>query len=118
MLPFLVNFRALLKRLSMTCLTASSSVSIHEGTSLPNSNSKNWVEFYRDKRLHYIFDLIDIGGLIIADNVLWSRKVTKHEKDEETAALDRYNKKVIASNRVEAVLFPIRDGLMISRKIK
>ena len=24
-----------------------------------NSNSKNWVEFYSDKRLHYIFDLIN-----------------------------------------------------------
>ena len=65
-----------------------------------------------------IIDKIDIGGLIIADNVLWSGKVTKHEKDEETAALDRYNKKVVASDRVETVLFPIRDGLMISRKIK
>ena len=29
------------------------------GLKQPNSNSKNWVEFYRDKRLHYIFDLIN-----------------------------------------------------------
>jgi len=65
-----------------------------------------------------IIDKMDIGGLIIADNVLWSGKVTKEKMDEETTALDRYNKKMLASDRVETILLPVRDGLMISRKIK
>jgi predicted O-methyltransferase YrrM len=65
-----------------------------------------------------IIDKIDVGGLIIADNVLWSGKVTHEKKDEETIALDKYNRKVITSERVENVLLPVRDGLMISRKIK
>jgi len=65
-----------------------------------------------------IIDKMDIGGLIIADNVLWSGKVTQAKKDEETQALDNYNKKIVTSDRVETVLFPVRDGLMISRKIK
>ena len=65
-----------------------------------------------------IINKMDIGGLIIADNVLWSGKVTENQKDEETTALDNYNKKIVASDRVETVLFPIRDGLMISRKVK
>ena len=65
-----------------------------------------------------IIEKIDINGYIIADNVLWSGKVTKSEKDKETKALDLYNKKVLASNRVETILLPIRDGLMVSRKIK
>ena len=65
-----------------------------------------------------IIDKMDIGGLIIADNVLWSGKVTKEKMDEETTALDRYNKKILASARVETILLPVRDGLMISRKIK
>ena len=68
------------------------------------------------------FDLIigkmDLYGYIIADNVLWSGKVTKQKKDKETTALDLYNKKVLADTRVETVLLPIRDGLMVSRKIK
>ena len=91
---------------------------------IPTLNCKFQLVFIDADKENYenyfdsIIEKIDIGGLIIADNVLWSGKVTKYEKDEETAALDRYNKKVIASNRVEAVLFPIRDGLMISRKIK
>ena len=68
------------------------------------------------------FDLIiekmDLHGCIIADNVLWSGKVTKENKDKETKALDSYNKKVKSDPRVETILLPIRDGLMISRKIK
>lgn len=65
-----------------------------------------------------IIDKMDLYGYIIADNVLWSGKVTKQKKDKETKALDLYNKKVLADPRVETVLLPIRDGLMVSRKIK
>ena len=59
------------------------------------------------------------GGIIIADNVLWSGKVVQPaelEKDLETKALDAFNKQVNADPRVENVLLPIRDGLMVVRK--
>jgi caffeoyl-CoA O-methyltransferase len=59
------------------------------------------------------------GGLIIADNVLWSGKVLdrKHlEGDEETRALHTFNEKVKADSRVDVVLVPLRDGLMLIRK--
>ena len=65
-----------------------------------------------------IIEKIDLYGYIIADNVLWSGKVTKEEMDTETKALDLYNKKVISDPRIETILLPIRDGLMVSRKIK
>jgi caffeoyl-CoA O-methyltransferase len=65
-----------------------------------------------------ILEKIDLNGYIIADNVLWSGKVTQVEKDKETIALDLYNKKVLADPRFETILLPIRDGLMICRKIK
>lgn len=65
-----------------------------------------------------IIEKIDLYGYIIADNVLWSGKVTKAEKDTETEALDSYNKKVLNDSRVETILLPIRDGLMVSRRIK
>ncbi len=65
-----------------------------------------------------VFDSVNQGGYIIADNVLWSGKVVhnKTEKDANTLALIAYCKKVNADNRVQNVLFPIRDGLMIVRK--
>ena len=65
-----------------------------------------------------IIEKIDLYGYIIADNVLWSGKVTNVEKDVETKALDSYNKKILADPRFETILLPIRDGLMVSKKIK
>lgn len=59
------------------------------------------------------------GGFIIADNVLWSGKVLdKNRKkiDKDTAAILEFNDKVHNDQRVENVLFPIRDGLMVLRK--
>lgn len=66
-----------------------------------------------------VVDRMTQGGIIIADNVLWSGKVTDAEalaKDEETAALNAFNQKVHADSRVEHVLLPLRDGLMMARK--
>ena len=58
------------------------------------------------------------GGYIIADNVLWSGKVVNapEKMDKDTAALVAYNDKIHADERVQNVLFPIRDGLMVARK--
>ena len=68
------------------------------------------------------FDLIinkmDINGIIIADNVLWSGKVIESDMDNETKQLDLYNQKIMNDTRVENVLLSVRDGLMICRKIK
>jgi len=56
------------------------------------------------------------GGLIIADNVLWSGKVTEKKKDKDTAALHEFNEKIQADPRVDNVLLPVRDGLMLIYK--
>jgi len=67
-----------------------------------------------------VIDKIPIGGFIIADNVLWSGKVLdKNRKkiDKDTEAIVAFNKKVHDDKRVENVLFPIRDGLMVLRKV-
>ncbi len=64
------------------------------------------------------FDSLNSGGYIIADNVLWSGKVVEPEDqmDEDTSAIVAYCRKVHNDDRVENVLFPIRDGLLIARK--
>ncbi len=67
-----------------------------------------------------IIDKMNRGGLIIADNVLWSGKVIEdiHDKmGKDTQALIKFNKKMHTDTRVENVLLPVRDGLMILRKI-
>lgn len=82
-----------------------------------------FIDADKENYSHYydlVIDRMPSGGLIIADNVLWSGKVTDEKeklKDEETAALHAFNQKVMADPRVENVLFPMRDGLMLARKI-
>lgn len=65
-----------------------------------------------------VIDKVRPGGLIIADNVLWSGKVLQaaNKRDGETKALVRYAGHVHADARVEPVLVPLRDGLLIARK--
>jgi len=76
-----------------------------------------------DKRnLSLYFDLIidklRPGGFILADNVLWSGKVAGPVKpsDLDTLAVLAFNQKVHTDPRVENVLLPVRDGIMILRK--
>jgi predicted O-methyltransferase YrrM len=66
-----------------------------------------------------VINRVTKGGFIIADNVLWSGKVLDDplNMDEDTRALLEFSQKVQVDNRVENVLFPIRDGLMVMRKL-
>ena len=65
-----------------------------------------------------VIDRLKPGAIIIADNVLWSGKVVlpEGEMDKDTSLLHAFNNKVKADNRVEQVLLPVRDGLLIVRK--
>jgi predicted O-methyltransferase YrrM len=63
-----------------------------------------------------VLDKVRSGGYILADNVLWSGKVLSPEKDKDTGAIVHFNKKLQGDSRVENVLLPIRDGIMIARK--
>src|SRR3546814_213858 len=56
------------------------------------------------------------GGIIIADNVLREGKVVTAETDKETRNMQEFNEKIMTDERVENLLLPIRDGLMIARK--
>lgn len=66
-----------------------------------------------------LIDKVRTGGMIIADNVLWSGKVVKKtvKYDKDTAAIKAFNLKVHTDKRVENVLMPVRDGLMLIRKV-
>ena len=64
-----------------------------------------------------VIDKLNVGGFIIADNVLWSGRVTEKNKDSDTKAIDIFNKKILADKRVEVVILAIRDGISLIRKI-
>lgn len=79
-----------------------------------DADKENYVNYF-----NLVIDRVRKGGIIIADNVLWSGHVLKkkEEMDEETRALVRYSEIVSADKRVMNVLLPVRDGLMLSVKL-
>ncbi|WNJ21215.1 O-methyltransferase [Pontibacter sp. G13] len=57
------------------------------------------------------------GGFLLVDNVLWSGKITDLSvKDKETTGIRAFNDLVTEDDRVEQVLLPVRDGMMLVRK--
>ena len=79
-----------------------------------DADKSNYLNYY-----NLVFDKLNTGALIIADNVLWSGKVLNESqiaKDIDTKALVEFNSFVQQDSRVENVLMPVRDGLMIIRK--
>ena len=79
-----------------------------------DADKENYTTYY-----NIIIDKLPIGGFMIADNVLWSGNVLQHadEMKENTKGIVEFNDLVQKDQRVENVLMPIRDGLMVLRKI-
>lgn len=90
---------------------------------LPALNETFDLVFLDADKQHYpeYFDLIypklRAGGVLIADNVLWSGKVwdDKHN-DKETQALRTFNNLIAKHPGLDKVMLPIRDGIAIVRK--
>ena|SRR5690554_788981 len=78
-----------------------------------DADKSNYSNYY-----DLLIDELPKGAIIIADNVLWSGKVIEPIKknDIDTEALKTFNTKIQEDERVENVLLPIRDGLMVIRK--
>ena len=67
-----------------------------------------------------IIDQIPVGACIIADNVMFHGEVVLSEDEQSKSAkfMHEFNQKISQDDRVEQVLLPIRDGLLMIRKIK
>ena len=78
-----------------------------------DADKDNYLNYYK-----LLIDRIPSGGYLLADNVLWSGKVIeeKSNNDKDTKAIKEFNLFVQNDDRVENILFPIRDGLLIIRK--
>lgn len=80
-----------------------------------DADKENYLNYYK-----MVIDKMPSGGLVIADNVLWSGKVADaktRKDDEETKALHEFNEYIQQDKSVANVLTPIRDGLMVIRKL-
>jgi len=79
-----------------------------------DADKPNYVNYF-----HAIINKLNINGIILSDNVLWSGKVIEklNPDDVSTKALLKYNTLLKEDKRVETVVLPIRDGLTICRKV-
>lgn len=79
-----------------------------------DADKPQYVSYY-----NAVFDKLRIGGIILADNVFWGGKVLSENKfpDRETKGILDFNKFVSGDARVEKVMIPLRDGLLMIRKI-
>lgn len=77
-----------------------------------DADKENYINYW-----NLIVPMMNKGGIILSDNVLWSGKVLEdvQKNDKSTPILLEYNKIVNEDPRVETVLLPIRDGLTVSR---
>ena len=78
-----------------------------------DADKENYIEYYE-----LVIEKVKKGGLIIADNVLWTGKVVEPEKDDDelTQYLIDFNKMINEDDRVENIILPLRDGLNIILK--
>ena len=79
-----------------------------------DADKENYINYF-----NMIVPMMNKGGIILSDNVLWSGKVLEelNPKDLSTKILLEYNKIVNVDTRVETVLLPIRDGLTVTRVV-
>ena len=78
-----------------------------------------FIDADKESYIHYFDLVIDktrSGGVILADNILWSGKVLEEEKDKKAQALDDFNHYVSDHPGVESVILPLRDGIHLIRK--
>jgi len=78
-----------------------------------DGDKRQYLEYYK-----LVIDKVRKGGFILADNVLWSGKVIEQliDNDDYTKGILDFNQFVHNDDRVENVILPIRDGIMILRK--
>jgi caffeoyl-CoA O-methyltransferase len=79
-----------------------------------DADKSNYCNYY-----DLVFDKVPVGGYILADNVLYDGEVIlPHEQQSKNArAIQDYNDKIKSDTRVEHLLLPVRDGIMVVRKI-
>lgn len=73
----------------------------------------------KSNELYYemVFDKVRPGGLIITDNVLWYGKINGGAEDPRSSKIRSYIENVRNDSRVEKLVLPVRDGLLITRKL-
>jgi len=79
-----------------------------------DGNKRDYCEYY-----DCVFERVRPGGVILADNTLWNKKVeeTPPSNDQQTIGIIRFNEKIKQDKRIEKIILPLRDGLTVIYKL-
>ena len=80
-----------------------------------DADKRDYCDYY-----HLVFDLMSVGGFLLADNILWSGKVVDPlaAQEDQTRGILAFNDLVQNDSRVQNVILPVRDGIMLVQKMR
>ena len=76
-----------------------------------DADKKNYKNYFNK-----VLPMVNPGGIILVDNVLWSGKVIdleKHKDDRLTKVMDDFNRHIANNDQVTKMILPVRDGITI-----
>ena len=78
-----------------------------------DGDKREYCEYY-----NLVIDKVTTGGFLVADNVLWGDKIFDiNTKDPQTRGIIEFNEMIRCDTRIEKITLPIRDGIMIAKRI-
>lgn len=79
-----------------------------------DADKREYVDYF-----NAVIDKVRPGGFLIADNVLWGGSVLdKNIKDQQARGIIEFNEMIRKRKDIEKLIIPVRDGVMLIRKLK
>ncbi len=78
-----------------------------------DGDKREYCDYYR-----IVIEKVKPGGYIIADNVLWGGKIQESDtNDQQTRGIIEFNEMICMQENIENIILPVRDGIMLIRKV-
>ncbi len=110
----LSNYRNQIKQYTGEALKIIPSMKLNFDLIFLDADKENYSNY-----LKKISPLLNKGGILISDNVLWHGKVLDENRnyDKTTKLIDEFNKNIIKDKTLQSIMLPLRDGISVSVKL-
>ena len=110
----LSNYRNQIKQYTGEALKIIPSMKLNFDLIFLDADKENYSNY-----LKKVSPLLNKGGILISDNVLWHGKVLDENRnyDKTTKLIDEFNKNLINDKTLQSIMLPIRDGISVSVKL-
>ena len=110
----LSNYRNQIKQYTGEALKIIPSMKLNFDLIFLDADKENYSNY-----LKKVSPLLNKGGILISDNVLWHGKVLDKNRnyDKTTKLIDEFNKNIIKDKTLQSIMLPIRDGISVSVKL-